>query len=156
LNEKQKYHKENYRTLLEASGEVGLEVNTEKTRCMMSEHESAGQSHNLLTANKSFENVVKFKYIGTRITIENFIHQEIKSRLHSGNACCHSVQSLLFSNLLSVNRNIKIYKIIISPILLKFGLPKKLVRLIKMCLNETYSKVRIGKFCPINFLLRMG
>jgi hypothetical protein len=29
-------------------------------------------------------------------------------------------------------------------ILLEFGIPKKLVRLIKMCLNETYSKVRIG------------
>jgi hypothetical protein len=28
-------------------------------------------------------------------------------------------------------------------ILLEFGIPKKLVRLIKMCLNETYSKVRV-------------
>jgi hypothetical protein len=40
--------------------------------------------------------------------------------------------------------------------LLEFGIPKKLVRLIKMCLNETYSKVRIGKVCLINFLFRMG
>jgi hypothetical protein len=40
-------------------------------------------------------------------------------------------------------------------ILLEFGIPKKLVRLIKMCLNETFSKVRIGKICPINFLFRM-
>jgi hypothetical protein len=30
-------------------------------------------------------------------------------------------------------------------ILLEFGIPKKLVRLIKMCLNETYSKVRVGE-----------
>jgi hypothetical protein len=36
-------------------------------------------------------------------------------------------------------------------ILLEFGVPKKLVRLIKICLNETYSK-----FCLINFLFRMG
>jgi hypothetical protein len=41
-------------------------------------------------------------------------------------------------------------------ILLEFGIPKKLVRLIKMCLNETYSKVRVGKICLINFLFRMG
>jgi hypothetical protein len=41
-------------------------------------------------------------------------------------------------------------------ILLEFGIPKKLVRLIKMCLNETYSKVRIGKVCVINFLFWMG
>jgi hypothetical protein len=25
------------------------------------------------------------------------------------------------------------------------GIPKKLVRLIKMCLTETYSRVRVGK-----------
>jgi hypothetical protein len=30
-------------------------------------------------------------------------------------------------------------------ILTEFGVPMKLVRLIKMCFNETYSKVRIGK-----------
>jgi hypothetical protein len=41
-------------------------------------------------------------------------------------------------------------------ILLKFGISKKLVRLIKMCLNETYSKVCMGKICLINFLFRMG
>jgi hypothetical protein len=41
-------------------------------------------------------------------------------------------------------------------ILFEFGIPKKLVSLIKMCLNEPYSKVRIGKFCVIYFLFRMG
>jgi hypothetical protein len=30
-------------------------------------------------------------------------------------------------------------------ILLEFGIPKKLVRLIKMCLNETNSEVHVGK-----------
>jgi hypothetical protein len=36
-------------------------------------------------------------------------------------------------------------------ILLEFGIPKKLVRLIKMCLNEIYSKVRIGKLSTDKF-----
>jgi hypothetical protein len=40
-------------------------------------------------------------------------------------------------------------------ILLEFGVPKKLVRLIKMCLNETYSKEHVGKLCLKNFLFRM-
>ena len=31
-------------------------------------------------------------------------------------------------------------------ILTEFGIPKKLVRLIKMCLCETYSRVRVGRF----------
>jgi hypothetical protein len=30
-------------------------------------------------------------------------------------------------------------------ILIEFGIPKKIVRIIKMCLNETCGKIRIGK-----------
>jgi hypothetical protein len=36
-------------------------------------------------------------------------------------------------------------------ILLEFGMPKKLVRLIKMSLNETYSKVHVGKYLSDKF-----
>jgi hypothetical protein len=45
---------------------------------------------------------------------------------------------------------------ILYNILLEFGIPQKLVRLIKMCLNETYNKVRVGKICLIHFLFRMA
>jgi hypothetical protein len=62
--------------------------------------------------------VEKFKYLGTTLTDKNFVHKEIKSRLNSRNACCHSVQSLLSSRLLSRNLKVKIYKIIILPVLL--------------------------------------
>ena len=55
----------------------------------------------------------EFKYLGTTLTNQNFIQEEIKSRLKSGNAFCHSVQILLSSNLLSTNINIKIYRTII-------------------------------------------
>jgi hypothetical protein len=41
-------------------------------------------------------------------------------------------------------------------ILLEFGIPKKLVRLIKMCLNETYSKVRTGKLLSDKFPIQNG
>jgi hypothetical protein len=34
---------------------------------------------------------------------------------------------------------------VIYNILFKFDTPKKLIRLIKMCLNETCSKVHVGK-----------
>jgi hypothetical protein len=36
-------------------------------------------------------------------------------------------------------------------ILIEFGVHMKLVRVIKMCLNETYSKVHIGKHLSDNF-----
>jgi hypothetical protein len=41
-------------------------------------------------------------------------------------------------------------------ILLEFCIPKKLVRLIKMCLNETYSKVCIGKLLSDKFHIQNG
>ena len=48
-----------------------------------------------------FERVEEFKYLGTTLTNQNSILEEIKSRLRSGNACYHSVQNLLSSRLLS-------------------------------------------------------
>ena len=41
-------------------------------------------------------------------------------------------------------------------ILVECGIPMKLVRLIKMCLNETYSTVRIGKNLSVMFPTRNG
>jgi hypothetical protein len=40
--------------------------------------------------------------------------------------------------------------------LIEFGVPMELVRLIKMCLNETYSKIRRGKYLSDNFHIQNG
>ena len=60
----------------------------------------------------------EFKYLGTALTNQNSIQEEIKSRLKLGNACYYSVQNLLSSRLLSKNLKIKIYRIIILPVVL--------------------------------------
>jgi hypothetical protein len=41
-------------------------------------------------------------------------------------------------------------------ILIEFGIPKKLIRLIKMCLTKTYSRVRVGKNLSEMFPIRSG
>jgi hypothetical protein len=84
--------KENTKTLLEASRDIGLETNAKKTKYMiMSRHPNSGENRIIRRANESFENVAKFKYLGTTLTSQNYIRDEIKSRLNSGNACYHSV-----------------------------------------------------------------
>jgi hypothetical protein len=108
----------NTEALLDAGNEVGLEVNSEKTKYMLMSRKKAGQKHGIKIANRSFEGVAKLKYLGTTLTDQNCMNEEIKSRLNSGNACYHSVQSLLYSCLLSRNVKVKIYKTIILPFVL--------------------------------------
>jgi hypothetical protein len=67
---------------------------------IMSRHPNSEQNQNIRMANESFEKVAKFKYLGTTLTDQNEIHDEIKSRLNAGNACYYSVQNLLSSCLI--------------------------------------------------------
>jgi hypothetical protein len=74
--------KRNTHTLIEASKEIGLEVKTEKTKYMLlSHHQNVGQSHDIKIGNRCFENVEQFRYLGTTITNQNPIQEEIKRRL---------------------------------------------------------------------------
>jgi sorting nexin-29 len=109
----------NTETSIDANKEVGLEVNTEKTKYMLVSHDqNADQNQDIKIGNRSFENVSQFKYLGTTLANPNLIQEEIKRRLNSGNAYYHSVQKLLSSYLLSKNLKIRIENIVILPVVL--------------------------------------
>jgi hypothetical protein len=64
----------------------------------------------------NFENVVQFGYLGTIVTNQILIQEEMKRRLDSGNTCLHSIQNLSSSLLLSKNVKMRIHKTIILPV----------------------------------------
>ena len=104
----------NAEDLVVASKESGLEVNADKTKYMvMSRDHNPGRSHSMKIDNSSFERVKEFKYLGTTLTNQNSIWEEIKRRLKSGDVRYHSVQNLLSSSLPSKNTKIKIYRTVI-------------------------------------------
>jgi hypothetical protein len=114
--------KKNTEALLDVSKEVGVEVSVEKTKyVLMSHYHKIEQKHSIKTGNRCFEYVAKFKYLGTTLTDQKCMHEEIKSRLNSGNACYHSVQGPLSSRLLSGYAKVKIHNTIILPVVL-YGL----------------------------------
>jgi hypothetical protein len=103
--------KKNAEALLDASEEVGPEVNPEKTKYMLvSRSQKTGQKYSIKIANRSFEDVTEFKYLGVAPTDQNFVHGEITSRLNPEYTCYFLVQSILSSHLLSRNVKVTRYK----------------------------------------------
>jgi hypothetical protein len=76
---------------------------------LMCRHHNVGQNRNI--DNTPFENMAKLKYLGVTVTKQNWIQEEIKSTLNSGNACYHSVQNFLSSCLLSKNMKMNYTKL---------------------------------------------
>jgi hypothetical protein len=80
--------------------------------------QNADQNRDINIGNRSFENVLHFRYMGTTVTNQNVIQEEIKKRSNSGNACYHSVQNLMSCCLLSKNVEVGIYKATVLPVVL--------------------------------------
>ncbi|KAJ4446855.1 hypothetical protein ANN_13555 [Periplaneta americana] len=119
LGENPQMIKKNTGILLEASKEIGLEVNPEKTKYMiMSRDQNIVRNGNIKIGNLSFEEVEKFKYLGATVTNINDTREEIKHRINMGNSCYYSVEKLLSSSLLSKNVKVRIYKTVILPVVL--------------------------------------
>jgi hypothetical protein len=74
--------KENVEALVVASKETGIEVNADETKHMvMSRDQNAVRSHSIKTENSFFERMEEFKYLEITLKNQNYIQQEIKSRM---------------------------------------------------------------------------
>jgi hypothetical protein len=76
--------------------------------------------------------VEHFKQLGTILTIQNYIQEEIKSRVKFGNVCYHLMQNLLSSSLLSKNTKIPIQRTIILTVVL-YGYETLLLKMREEC-----------------------
>ena len=71
--------RENAEIFIKASKDIGLEVNSEKTKYIItSPHQNLIQNQNIVIGNLSFENVEKLRYLGLTVTNTNDIREEIK------------------------------------------------------------------------------
>ena len=77
----------------------------------MSYEQNLGQKQNKRLANKSFQNVIKFKYLEMTLTNQSCIHEDFQSKLNV-------FQNFLPPCLLSKNPKIKVNRNRVLPILL--------------------------------------
>ena len=74
--------------LLNACKDVGLAVNTGKTKYMEIGRDRGMIAYELVRiGSNSYEKLKSFKYLGSLKTNQNYIQVEIKSRLKGGNSC---------------------------------------------------------------------
>ena len=98
------------KAFLIASKEIGLKVNAKEIKCMdMSRDRNAEQNSNIKTGKKFFERLEQFNYLGTILTHQTFVHEEVMSRLSRGIVAI--IRCRIFSfTLLSKNVKFKIYR----------------------------------------------
>jgi len=98
--------------LVEACDEIGLQVNIDKTKCMIRSRNTGNEGNKNIRIRD--EVIETFKYYRAYVISKN----EATDRLISGNACFYSVQKLLTSRFISRKMKLKIYRTVILPVIL--------------------------------------
>lgn len=110
---------ENYAMLEGKAQELGLEVNTNKTKYMEMGDDGRIRRDKYVKINgKEYERVEAFKYLGSTITEDNKTSVEIQERIASGNRCYFSLQNMFKSKNVSRKTKVQIYVTILRPIVM--------------------------------------
>jgi hypothetical protein len=54
---------------------------------LLCHHQIAGQNHDIKIANRCFENVAQFRYLGMTVTTQNLIQEGMKEDIQSRTFC---------------------------------------------------------------------
>jgi hypothetical protein len=104
---------------LHNSIEFGLIINEEKTKYLKCSKKQ-NRTDNLNIDNTCLEQVKQFKYLGPIINNDNSIEKEIKERIALGNKAYFANQKFLKSKLVTKRSKLKLYKIVVRPVVICF------------------------------------
>jgi hypothetical protein len=139
------------KVFLEEAGKIGLKVNNTKTKYVHFTRNRDNRDQGTLQVNGHyFEKVDSFKYLGVVISEQNTEVTEIQNRLNLANRCFYACNKLMSSKLLSHTTKIRIYKTIISPILLYGAETWKLDKREEKKLIVFENKILRKIFGPVN------
>jgi hypothetical protein len=105
-----------YGDLKERAKEVGLNINVEKTKAMV-QSRRPGRRRTMTVEDHDIEVVTRFKYLGTVLNDTNEEKEEIQARILAANKAYSSLQSIFRSKQIHQNNKIRLYKILIKPVL---------------------------------------
>ena len=111
----------NFLTIEKAADDVGLKVNEEKTKYLLSSRSESSPGRlgqNVSIGNHRFEAVQNFIYLGSEVTHDNDITSEIKRRIMLASRCLYGLSKMLRSKNLSRTSKIKLYHELVQPVLL--------------------------------------
>jgi RNAse (barnase) inhibitor barstar len=103
--------------LISKGKEIGLQVNEEKTKYLIVSRREQVQN-SLVVGGFTFERVSNFKYLGVDVNQQANSHEEIKRRITAGNKSYFALVPVFKSRLISKNTKIRLYKVLIRPIVL--------------------------------------
>ena len=111
--------RENAEIFIKSSKDIGLVVNFEKTKYMItSRHSNVIQNKNIVITDLSFEKCGKVQISRSNSNRYKYMREEIKLRINMGNACYYSLEKILSPRLLSKKLKVKTFKTIILPVVL--------------------------------------
>ena len=104
----------------ETSATIGLKISEEKTKLLKVSRRGSEEGY-IPFADMNLERVKEFKYLGSLVTAENKVEEEIKTRIAAGSRCLWSMNSIFKSRNLSRKTKLMTYVTIIRPIVMYGG-----------------------------------